>query len=93
MAAGDYSVRKNTNIFGSAGFILSISGTVPDVNDKYQWERFCFEIVDLDGHQIDKILVTDLGKDYTTTEEEKEYGFYRNWNTIYFTDCWICTAD
>ena len=24
MAAGDYSVRKNTNIFGSAGFILSI---------------------------------------------------------------------
>ena len=54
-----------------AGFILSISGTVPDVNDKYQWERFCFEIVDLDGHQIDKILVTDLGKDYTTTEEEK----------------------
>lgn len=54
-----------------AGFILSISGTVPDVNDKYQWERFCFEIVDLDGHQIDKILVTDLGKDYTTTQEEE----------------------
>lgn len=47
-----------------AGFILSISGTLPDVNDKYRWERFCFEIVDLDGHQIDKILVTDLGEDY-----------------------------
>ena len=53
-----------------AGFILSISGTVPDVNDKYQWERFCFEIVDLDGHQIDKILVTDLGEDYTEEEED-----------------------
>ena len=53
-----------------AGFILSISGTLPDVNDKYQWERFCFEIVDLDGHQIDKILVTDLGKDYITEEED-----------------------
>ena len=53
-----------------AGFILSISGTVPDVNDKYQWERFCFEIVDLDGHQIDKILVTDLGEDYVKEEED-----------------------
>ena len=53
-----------------AGFILSISGTVPDVDDKYQWKRFCFEIVDLDGHQIDKILVTDLGEDFISTEEE-----------------------
>lgn len=52
-----------------AGFILSISGTLPDVNDKYQWERFCFEIVDLDGHQIDKILVTDLGEDYSNNGE------------------------
>jgi putative hemolysin len=53
-----------------AGFILSISGTVPDIDDKYQWERFCFEIVDLDGHQIDKILVTDLGEDYEKEEED-----------------------
>ena len=53
-----------------AGFILSISGTLPDVNDKYQWKRFCFEIVDLDGHQIDKILVTDLGEDYIIEDED-----------------------
>ena len=53
-----------------AGFILSISGTLPAINDKYQWKRFCFEIVDLDGHQIDKILVTDLGEDYINEEED-----------------------
>ena len=53
-----------------AGFILSISGTVPDVKDKYEWERFIFEIVDLDGHQIDKILVTDLGEDYNSQEDD-----------------------
>ncbi len=47
-----------------AGFILSISGTVPDIDDIYEWERFTFEIVDLDGHQIDKVLVTDLNNDY-----------------------------
>ena len=53
-----------------AGFILSISGTLPAINDKYQWKRFCFEIVDLDGHQIDKILVTDLSEDYIDEEED-----------------------
>lgn len=52
-----------------AGFILSLSGTIPDVKDTYEWERFIFEIVDLDGHQIDKILVTDLGEDQITEEE------------------------
>ena len=51
-----------------AGFILSISGTVPDVKDRYHWERFDFEIVDIDGHQIDKILVTDLGEEIIEEE-------------------------
>ena len=52
-----------------AGFILSLSGTIPDVKDIYEWERFIFEIVDIDGHQIDKILVTDLGENNITEDE------------------------
>ena len=53
-----------------AGFILSLSGTIPDEGDKYDCGRFVFEIIDLDGHQIDKILVTDLGPQEEITEEE-----------------------
>ena len=53
-----------------AGFILSLSGTIPDEGDKYDCGRFIFEIIDLDGHQIDKILVTDLGPQEEITEEE-----------------------
>ena len=53
-----------------AGFILSLSGTIPDEGDKYDCSRFVFEIIDLDGHQIDKILVTDLGPQEEITEEE-----------------------
>ena len=53
-----------------AGFILSISGTIPDEEDKYECDRFIFEIVDIDGHQIDKVLVTDLGPQESDEEGE-----------------------
>ena len=52
-----------------AGFILSISGTIPDEEDKYECGRFIFEIIDIDGHQIDKVLVTDLGPQEEIKEE------------------------
>ena len=53
--------EEEDNFTTLAGFILSISGTIPDEEDKYEWDRFIFEIIDIDGHQIDKVLVTDLG--------------------------------
>lgn len=62
--------EEEDNYTTLAGFILSISGTVPNEQDKYECERFIFEIIDIDGHQIDKVLVTDLGsKEVTETEE------------------------
>ena len=43
---------------------------IPDEEDKYECGRFIFEIIDIDGHQIDKVLVTDLGpQDEEETEE------------------------
>lgn len=53
-----------------AGFILSLSGKIPDENEEYAWDRFKFEILDIDGHQIDKILVTDLGPQEEKSEHE-----------------------
>lgn len=62
--------EEEDNYTTLAGFILSISGTVPNEEDKYECERFIFEIIDIDGRQIDKVLVTDLGsKEVTETEE------------------------
>ncbi|MDO5810333.1 MAG: hemolysin family protein [Methanobrevibacter sp.] len=53
-----------------AGFILSLSGTIPDEGDRYDCGRFIFEIIDVDGHQIDKVLVIDLGPEEEIEEEE-----------------------
>ena len=31
---------------------------IPQCGDKVTWEEFCFEVLDMDGVRIDKILVT-----------------------------------
>ncbi len=41
-----------------AGFILHRLQRIPSTGDKLHWRGFDFEIVDMDGHRIDKILVT-----------------------------------
>jgi len=40
-----------------AGFILHKLERIPRATDKLEWEGFKFEIVDMDGHRIDKVLV------------------------------------
>jgi putative hemolysin len=40
-----------------AGFILHKLHRIPDTADKLEWNGFDFEIIDMDGHRIDKVLV------------------------------------
>ena len=40
-----------------AGFILHKLERIPHTGDKLEWKGFTIEIVDMDGHRIDKILV------------------------------------
>jgi putative hemolysin len=40
------------------GFALSNLHRIPHTGDKFTWREFEFEIVDMDGNRIDKILVT-----------------------------------
>ncbi len=41
-----------------AGFILEELQEIPKTGDKLHWRGYDFEIVDMDNHRIDKILVT-----------------------------------
>lgn len=40
-----------------AGFILHKLERIPQTGDALEWRGFDFEIIDMDGHRIDKILV------------------------------------
>jgi putative hemolysin len=41
-----------------AGFVLSQLGRIPETGDSFLWKDWRFEVVDMDGRRIDKVLVT-----------------------------------
>lgn len=47
--------KGNFNTIG--GFIMSYTGKVPTTGEIFAWKNLEFEIIDMDGHHIDKILV------------------------------------
>jgi putative hemolysin len=53
-----------------AGFILDHLERIPVTGDKLSWRGFKFEIVDMDNHRIDKLLVTLSEKLKEEMEEE-----------------------
>lgn len=40
-----------------AGFILHELERIPHTGEKFDWKGFTFEIVDMDGHRIDKVML------------------------------------
>ena len=40
------------------GFVMSQLGRIPKTGDKAEYDQFSFEIVDMDGNRVDKVLVT-----------------------------------
>lgn len=41
-----------------AGFVLHELERIPKTGDKMEWKGFKLEVIDMDGHRIDKVLVT-----------------------------------
>ena len=42
------------------GFIFTRMGRVPSVSESFEWNGLRFEIVDMDGKRIDKVLVSHV---------------------------------
>lgn len=40
------------------GFVLTNQGKIPKTGDTFEWNGFKFEVIDMDGNRIDKMLVT-----------------------------------
>ena len=43
-----------------AGFILSYRGAIPSIGDNFDWNGFHFEIADMDGLRIDRVIVSRI---------------------------------
>lgn len=42
------------------GYMMASLGRIPESGDQVEWEGLRFEVVDMDGRRVDKILVTTL---------------------------------
>ncbi len=45
-----------------SGFMMTSLGRVPQPSDNFEWSGFRFEVMDMDGRRVDKVLVTILSK-------------------------------
>ena len=54
-----------------SGFMMTSLGRVPQAADNFDWNGFRFEVMDMDGRRVDKVLVTTLPKATTTETKEK----------------------
>ena len=54
-----------------AGFVLHELERIPKTGDKLGWKGFSIEIIDMDGHRIDKVLVKISKEIKDDMEEEK----------------------
>ncbi len=43
-----------------SGFVMMSLGRVPQASDHFEWNGLRFEVMDMDGHRVDKVLVSTL---------------------------------
>ncbi len=51
-----------------SGMLMLLMGCIPSAGESVSWESWRFEVVDMDGKRIDKVLATPL----TNTEQESD---------------------
>lgn len=52
-----------------SGFVMMSLGRVPQPTDRFEWHGLKFEVMDMDGRRVDKVLVTTLPQRPPTPEE------------------------
>jgi putative hemolysin len=55
-------IPRQRSYHTAAGFILNVLGHLPEVGERFDAFGWQFEIVDLDGHRIDKILARPVAR-------------------------------
>ncbi|WP_228242489.1 hemolysin family protein [Porphyrobacter sp. GA68] len=53
-----------------AGFVLAVLRNLPEEGERFTWQGWSFEVVDLDGRRIDKLIVRPAEAD--TPDESRE---------------------
>jgi len=60
MEVGEIGEGEQTGMNTVGGFVMTKIGTVPSEGQHFMWRGLRFEVVDMDGRRVDKILVSRL---------------------------------
>lgn len=52
----------NRDYYTLAGYLLALKGAIPKTGDKIEAGPYLCEIVDMDGHRIDKVLISETDR-------------------------------
>jgi putative hemolysin len=52
------------------GFVMLQLGRIPEASDTFEWNGLCFEVMDMDGNRVDKVLVTSVPARSSTLQEK-----------------------
>jgi putative hemolysin len=53
------------------GFVMTHQGKIPKAGDHFIWQNFRFEVVDMDGKRIDKVLVSRVPSSEDAAQTDK----------------------
>ena len=66
----DFKTLPHENEYETlSGFVMMSLGRVPQVTDHFEWHSYNFEIIDMDGRRVDKVLVSTLPQKPLTQEK------------------------
>ncbi|RJP49809.1 MAG: HlyC/CorC family transporter [Anaerolineaceae bacterium] len=54
-----------------SGFVMTSLGRVPQTSDHFEWNELRFEVMDMDGRRVDKVLVTTKQKNQVVEKENQ----------------------
>lgn len=63
-------VYQDNNYNTISGLLFSKIGVIPKEGEKIEWDKFVFEIVDMDSTRIDKVLVSIKSNENQSVREE-----------------------
>jgi len=55
-----------------SGFVMTSLGRVPQAADRFEWNSMRFEVLDMDGRRVDKVLVTAMPPRAPTQPSEQK---------------------
>src|SRR5690606_27715182 len=69
---GDFEHETGTDYHTLAGLAVARFGRFPKVGEFFDWHGWRFEVVDLDGPRVDKLLVRRMAEEPSNEPEAEE---------------------